>query len=487
MNKINTSKGYTWNDEIEITLSNGMPFKMKLSDNKDAKYMWYICQSCGWETTLAEWNCWSCGNPFEPRDLKEAKSLFPEVKVQIEDPNRLVWYMMHRSWLCLQCDSYNANLPRDDIHSEETSCINCGHGYESGYDLLFEDSLASNPNSSAQQFKDSMLRVIDAHRNPPQIQVQAGEKSSNASYGNEQWWMEDAPKPRNHNKRNRASHAVRESQEITSPLWRNKGKIFLSVFWAAGIWYLVNYGFIEKVSYDIEVTGHLWTSTQYLEKYQEQTDDDWEKDVNSSNYDDFELIRRVQREASWDSYTVITGTRQVEDSSNCLKYDSPEEICSTPSEQCDSATINGVTVTGNCYTPAPSCYTPAKTCESYGTKPEDITETRYREHPYIYFSYMEWQVISSALQETWWLYDEITWKESPSHPYVENDRNLRYVQQPIVYTVKFDVEWQESDDINLPRSAWQEISTWISCSIDGTRWWWISSSNFLEAIQACDR
>jgi len=465
MNNANEWKGYSWDDSIEIVLSNWVRFKMKLSDNKSATYMWYICQSCLWETTLAEWNCGSCANPFEPRDIKEAKSLFPEVKVQIEDPNRLAWYMNHRSWLCLQCDSYNANLPRNNTHSEETSCINCWHQYESGFDLLFEDALANDPDSSTQKFKDSILSIIETHRNPPKPQNRDTRK----------WWVKDKSKEKTTSDRNR----------LSSPLWRNKWKIFLGVFWVAGLWYLIHYWFIEKVNYDLRIIGHQWTSTQYLEKYQQQTDDGWERDISSGDYNDFKLVRKTQKEASWDPYTATVGTREVTDYDNCLKYDTPEEICTTPTEQCDYATVNGITVKGNCSTPEASCHTPAKTCEAYWTKPENITEIRYHEHPYIYFSYMNWETISNALIKTWGLNNQIGWENSSLYPNIEDNKLFRYQQEPIDYKIIFKFEWTGKDSISLPQETWKDIESWVECAIEWTRWWWINTNDFLLNIQNC--
>ena len=473
---MNTLKNntYSWNDSIEITLSNGGLFELKLSDNRDAEYMGYTCESCGSPTTLAFWNCGSCANPFEPKDIKEAKSLFPDIKVAIEDPNRLVYMLTHRSWLCLQCESFNTNLPWENAYNSEVDCINCGKNYEAWKDILFEDTVSSNPKSSALDFKNKILDIISDHR-------MSEKKQRELPLQQKTYWNRNI----SHTKTSYSSHYRQEV--IASPEWRNKIKLLAGILGTSSLLYILYYGLVQKVDYDIKVSWHNWSNLRYVDRYWPQSDDGWEARINPSDYDNFKITRTVSKEAPWDSYEVVIGQERVEDTSVCERYDNPREQCNNPSETCSYATVNGVTVKGNCYTPAPSCYTPSKTCEQYGTKLEDVKETRYNKHPYIDFNYTDWGVVESLPNS--WIGKNPEWKKSKKYSDIDTNSLLRYreISSKSKRTIKIIIQSWWDQTIQLPHNQWMRLDSWDSCTSQWTRWRWVSTADILDVIDECER
>gem|GEM_PF-4838555 len=71
-------------------------------------------------------------------------------------------------------------------------------------------------------------------------------------------------------------------------------------------------------------------------------------------------------------------------------------MCYDTPGRCKHAVINGVSVQ-SCGESTRSCTTPSKSCVSYGTKDEDVYETRYNKHPYISFTYKAWEEIDSLI------------------------------------------------------------------------------------------
>jgi DNA-directed RNA polymerase subunit RPC12/RpoP len=117
MSSLNTSnhKEYSWSDTVMFYHSNGQSFPISLSSVRNTDYVGYVCSSCKSHTTLAAGKCGSCGNPFEPLDLREAKELFPSVQVKEDNPDRVAFLLLHRAWICTTCNSYNVNYPRSGI------------------------------------------------------------------------------------------------------------------------------------------------------------------------------------------------------------------------------------------------------------------------------------------------------------------------------------------------------------------------------------
>jgi len=182
------------------------------------------------------------------------------------------------------------------------------------------------------------------------------------------------------------------------------------------------------------------------------------------------------------SYQVQTGTRTVTDYANCTSYSTPAQVCTTPSEQCNYTTVNGVTVRSGCYTPPQSCYTPSPSCMSHWTKQEPVYDTRYHEHAYIHYTYMDWENI-----------DKITTSWNDKRPYWEDDirydldrDDVREWKRIENYTVKVLVNDNNYQDVNLSGDDWNNTEVGGSCVIQKPRWIPINKNDVIQIWKWCD-
>ncbi len=448
---------YTWEDTITIILSNGLDFKIKLSDLKDSEYIWYTCSSCGEETTLANGECGSCLSPFEPQDIEEAKSITHDTKkkVKIESLERLIFILNHRSWMCKQCNSFNMNYPRwIDVSQVSCGCINCWKTFTPGESLLFEDGYSdSDIESATADFSKQMNQIIQ-------------KESLSKNWDNE----------------NIQSH-IHHRNPINSHI-RNKLKVIVWSFWWVWILlYVLNHAFFEEVNHDFEILSHSSLRTIGVEKHLSKTSGGWERDISSLSYDNFEIINRYQKEDSSDSYKVQIGTKMVEDTSNCLNYDDPLPVCSIVPEDYDYAVVNWLQVKWN-YTPAhEQCISPEKSCIEYGEKPEAIMETRYHKHPYVHFSYTQWEEIKREWEPILWKIPK--WPDMSMYDFSQADLREWKHRESYSVTISYNnkkKQIQLGEDI----TTWNSLDEWYACTIEASRAYTITAATLKNIESICE-
>lgn len=453
LDKIN--KEYTWDDTVQVILSSWMTIPINLWDNKDAEFLGYHCTSCSQPTTLADWQCGSCWSPFEVLDITEAKSIFPDIKIKAETPSRLAYLLNHRWWICGHCESYNTNYPREEASYSNIHCVNCANSFDEKSDILLEDSdVKSNWLDSVDNFKEKVLHIVEKHKNKWNWNTRNTHRSKDTSL------------QRNY------KYNTPEHTPFSNPITRNKLKILAGALWAGIVWYILHYGLIEEIDKEIKILGHDWERVVNIEEYKEQTWSGWEEKINSSSYDDFQITSRVDKEAPWDSYDVQIWTKSVTDYSNCTWYDSPSEQCSSTSVTLSS----GVTVDW-----PDSCYTPSKSCVSYWDKDVPVMETRYHEHPYVTYDYMDWENTEDLF--TWWHNKKPYWHNTDWYTF--DGVSVRLWLPNEDYSVDVIDKEGNKESVRLPENTWNKINKWDSCPVKATRWWWIKGDSLIQWVQQC--
>lgn len=449
---------YYWDSVISVYHSNGTVFSVQLWKLRDtATFVWYTCTSCGQHTTLAGWNCWSCWSPFEIKDLNEAKSLFPTVSVRENNPDRVAFLILHRAWVCMSCNSYNVNYPRTWDHSH-ISCINCGDSYKTWESILLEDGeFVLEWEDPVKNFQEKILGIIEGKKKSPAV--------------SRVWNPPTPPFPYPSSSAN--SSPIPQTpkelyQTIATPEKRNKVAIVSWILGAGFISWLVYHGMIQEIDQKIQILWHSWERVIPVEKYIRQSWEDWEKNVNTQNLDEFVLVSRVNKEANWDPYEVEIWTKSVTDYSNCI---SSKLSCSS----------SKVTLSGGIVVDGPeSCTT---TCDAYGTKPVPIMEKRYHKHPYIEYTYMWWKLTDTLIttgtdkKPHWHNWGNYTFDGKHVR---EGARKEKYV----VHLVNSDNKWE---NLQVPYPSWQALNEWMYCNVKATRWLWVKTSSLVDSIANCKK
>ncbi len=435
---------YSWDDIVEVRHSSGQLIPVKLSSIKDSDYVWYTCSSCGESTTLAWGQCGACGNPFEPLDLKEAKKVFPTVALQETNPDRVVYLLLHRAWICLQCTSYNVNYPRSS-QTGDVWCVNCWHVFERWNDLLLEDSdILLDSQDTVANFRERILALIESRQSR---RVDSGWVWYWIHQSSTVWWFAPASKPK------------------VNSLQRNKWGIVTGIL-SAGLLYTIYYGFIEEIGTEISIVGHDWERNINIEGFIQKKSEWWKKDITPSSFHSFRVINQRQKEAPWDSYEVQIGTKSETDYSKCT---SQSKICTTPK----TTLSTWVTVSWS-----EQCTT---ICNGYGTKSVPVMDKRYRSHPYIEFAYMDWSVVKT--HPTAWSDKEPYWHNTESYKF--DNTTIRLWSQSENYKVKVVSYKWEKDTVKLPQWAWMKLNEWDTCPAKATRWWWVISKSVVELLNSC--
>ena len=458
MNSQNASKSYTWDDSITVRLSNGIDFKIKLSDHKNAEYVGYVCTSCWESTTLANWECGHCASPFEPKDLEEARNIGhnSDGKAKVESLERLIFMLTHRSWMCKQCDSLNQNYPRAaNVTSGTCNCVHCWRGFVEGESILFEDGYSENDIQSATRDYSEKIRETvkeDTEKSANNFQSDSVHSSNRYEF---------------------------ENSDISHK--KNKLKVLIWAFgWGVILSYAVYYGFIEKVDYDFEIIDHSSLRTIGIDKYVSKTGEEWERYISPSRYEDFKVTEEYLKEDKSDSYEVQTWTKWVIDRSNCTGYDNPVQQCEIIPEDCDYAVINWVEAK-SCTPASKSCYTPSKSCISYGEKEVPEMETRYNKNLYVEFSYKKWEEVNR-------IWKRISWKKSAwpdMSQYDFSPSTIREWTHQESYSVV--IEYNDSKkDMNINEGTWNSLNSWDWCIIQSTRAKWITVDMLKRIDEICE-
>lgn len=443
----NPQTSYNWNDEISVVLSSWQIIPVTLNQVKENDFVGYICSSCKSPTTLAEWKCGSCGNPFEPLELDEAKELFPSVAVKEIDPNRIAYLLLHRGWICLYCNSYNVNFPRTGSNGEWCNCVNCGAGFENWKSILLEDSdVLDISEDTVANFRQKVLSIIES-RKPKQPQPT----------------RPTSPRViRNH-------LATQFSSPVMAhPSTRNKWMILTGALWGVLIIsYLVYEGFIKEHDAEITILWHAWERVVRIEKYDERGGSDWKKNVNPNSYAWFRVVNTILKEAPWDSYEVQVGTKPAKDTSNCLSWN---KSCSTPT----STLSGGVTVRGK-----ETCV--KTTCATYGTKMVPNMVTHYRKHQFVEFRYMDWWAHLSLSTEG---NDKTPYWHSTANYTIDNT-TLRLGSKSESYRIALRDEKGKQETLTLPFEVWNKLSPGTTCNVKSTNWWWVVTNSVKAAVESC--
>jgi len=219
-----------------------------LWENKNAKYVWYMCPHCDQPSTLAYGECNSCKGTLTPETFEGAEALFPNVEVEIESPSRLAYILLHRSWICTSCSSYNINYPRGAENTDGLACLNCRDEYIEWTDILLEDGDTEMSESAAiESFSEYVNHIILDH----------------ANWTSEEDILDDYVEPTYsestyHNYNESEYHRGWRVHSMFSALQRNSFKVFSSVFWTAGLWFLAHYWFIEDVDKYVSIAHVVW-------------------------------------------------------------------------------------------------------------------------------------------------------------------------------------------------------------------------------------
>lgn len=446
---------YSWDDSIEFLHSDGQSFSVPLSSVKNTDYVGYLCSSCKSPTTLADGKCGSCGNPFEPLDIREAKELFPSVQVREKNPDRVAFLLLHRAWVCNTCNSYNVNYPRTG-GAEGVSCINCGNHYDQSADILLDDGdiLTEWVGDPVANFRNKILEIIERRR-PRRVKQSS-------------WWIATVSyRPVSQSWIHKDDIDTNGWEQTDTVLSRNKWKILIWNLSMALI-YMVYYGFIEEIGTEIQVAGHEWERVIHIEGYREQTGSGWEKDINPNSYAEFLVTNRSMREAPWTWRQIQIGTKSVTDYWNCT---ATHKSCTSSK----TTTSTGVTIEW-----PKSC---TESCTKYGTKQEPVMKTIYENKPYLKYRYMDWVVVSSP--------KSIGTDKKPHWPetnwYNLDGSNQRLGTRNESYKITVTPEDGKTEKLSVPFDTWNKLSESDRCPANATRWWGVVTKSITQRISECLR